>query len=138
MSSPSPARLTRQQTAVAEHISHLEDFTSAQGIHVGMRTSGASIGLATVYRALQALEERGDVDVLRTDEGEALYRACSTSHHHHLLCTSCGTTIEIEASSVERWIDGIAAEHGFTHENHTLEIFGLCPACRAGGAGAGN
>jgi Fur family ferric uptake transcriptional regulator len=69
------------------------------------------------------------VDILRTDEGEAVYRRCSRRHHHHLVCRGCGRTVEIDGPAVERWADTVAAEHGFTQVEHTLEVFGVCSAC---------
>jgi Fur family ferric uptake transcriptional regulator len=69
------------------------------------------------------------VDVLRTEDGEAIYRRCSDTHHHHLVCRGCGRTVEVEGPAVERWTRAIAAEHGFSDVSHNLEIFGTCPDC---------
>ncbi|HSU74327.1 MAG TPA: Fur family transcriptional regulator [Terrabacter sp.] len=126
---PVSRKPTRQQAAVAELLERSDDFTSAQTVHARLRESGAGVGLATVYRTLQSMVEAGTVDVLRTDEGEAVYRACSTHHHHHLVCRSCGRTAEVEGPAVERWADKVATEHGFTAVTHTLEIFGTCADC---------
>ena len=90
---------------------------------------GDNVGLSTVYRTLQALADGGEVDMLRTEDGEAVYRRCSATHHHHLVCRVCGRTVEVEGPTVERWADGVAGEHGFTEVSHTLEIFGTCPDC---------
>lgn len=125
-----PRGLTRQQAAVAEALGSADDFTSAQGLHARLRTEGHKIGLATVYRALQAMADQGDVDVLRTDDGESVYRRCSTgAHHHHLVCRSCGRTVEVEGPTVERWADAVSVQHGFRDVTHTLEIFGTCSDC---------
>jgi Fur family ferric uptake transcriptional regulator len=75
------------------------------------------------------MAEAGDLDVLRTDDGEAVYRACEPGHHHHLVCRSCGRTVEVEGPTVETWTDRVAAEHGFTDVTHSLEIFGTCAEC---------
>jgi Fur family ferric uptake transcriptional regulator len=115
---------------VRDTLSESEDFRSAQDIYTAMRASGGRIGLATVYRALQALVVSGHADVLRTPGGEAVYRDCSRTHHHHLVCSSCGRTIEVQGPAVERWADQVAAEHGFSEVSHTLELFGTCPACQ--------
>lgn len=128
MTSPT-RRPTRQQAAVAAALQDVQDFTSAQDLHARLRTSGDPVGLATVYRTLTSMVETGEVDVLRTDEGEAVYRMCSTGHHHHLVCRECGRTVEIEGPAVERWTDQVAAEHGFRDVAHTLEIFGTCAEC---------
>lgn len=122
-------RPTRQQSAVIDALGASGDFTSAQDLHARLRDSGAKVGLATVYRTLSGLAETGQVDVLRTDEGESVYRQCSTGHHHHLVCRTCGRTVEIEGPAVERWADAVAAEHGFSQVEHTLEIFGTCGEC---------
>ncbi|ADU48634.1 Fur family transcriptional regulator [Intrasporangium calvum] len=129
-----PRRMTRQQAAVAELLEKCNDFTSAQTVHARLRDAGEGVGLATVYRALQAMVEAGTVDVLRTDEGEAVYRACSTHHHHHLVCRECGRTVEVEGPAVEQWTDRVAAQHGFSDVTHTLEIFGTCDDCGRPGA----
>jgi Fur family ferric uptake transcriptional regulator len=123
-------RPTRQQVAVAEMLGRSEEFTSAQTVHARLRDAGEGVGLATVYRALQSMVEAGTVDVLRTDDGEAVYRACSTHHHHHLVCRQCGRTVEVEGPAVERWADAVAAENDFSDVTHTLEIFGTCADCR--------
>jgi Fur family ferric uptake transcriptional regulator len=130
--SPGSRRPTRQQAAVAELLERSEEFTSAQTVHARLRESGAGVGLATVYRTLQSMVEAGTVDVLRTDDGEAVYRACSTHHHHHLVCRACGRTVEVEGPAVERWADTVAEQHGFSAVTHTLEIFGTCADCTDG------
>jgi Fur family transcriptional regulator, ferric uptake regulator len=122
-------RPTRQQAAVIERLGRSEDFTSAQELHARMREAGDKVGLATVYRTLTSLAAAGEVDMIRTDEGEAVYRMCSTGHHHHLVCRHCGRTVEIEGPAVETWADRVGAEHGFTDVSHTLEVFGTCAAC---------
>jgi len=105
------------------------EFRTAQELH-GLLTE--AVGLATVYRTLAALADAGEVDVLRGEDGEASYRLCSEHHHHHLVCRSCGATVEVEGPVVERWARTIAEEHGYADVSHTLEIFGLCPTCRVG------
>lgn len=124
-------RPTRQRTAVAEALDSFTDFRSAQEIHTLLGQRGEKVGLATVYRTLQRMSEAGDVDAVRTEDGEALWRRCSASHHHHLVCRSCGAAVEVEGPAVERWTRAIAEEHGFAEVSHTLEIFGLCRDCAA-------
>ncbi len=132
---PGPAavpggRPTRQRRAVAEILGTFSDFRSAQEIHELLAERGEAVGLATVYRTLQRLAEAGEVDLLRTEDGEAIYRRCSPAHHHHLVCRTCGATVEVEGPAVERWTRAIADEHGYADVSHTLEIFGVCDSCR--------
>lgn len=124
-------RPTRQRAAVAAVLGSMDDFMSAQALHARLRSHGQAVGLATVYRTLQAMASDGDVDMMRTDDGEAVYRRCSTGHHHHhLVCRSCGRTVEVEGPAVERWADTIGAENGFSDVVHTLEILGTCSDCK--------
>jgi Fur family ferric uptake transcriptional regulator len=128
-------RSTRQRTAVVNVFDGLEGFHSAQEVHARMRAAGDSIGLSTVYRAVQSLVDDGELDSIRTGTGESVYRRCSTQHHHHLVCRSCGRAVEVAGPAVERWADRVAGEHGFSDVSHTLEIFGTCAACTAAEAG---
>lgn len=127
--SASPQRRTRQRAAVQEVLAELHEFRTAQQIHDELRQRGDSIGLTTVYRTLQALSEAGELDALRTTDGETAYRRCSDGHHHHLVCRSCGRTVEVSGPAVERWANAVAAEHGFRDVSHDLEIFGTCDRC---------
>ncbi|RBY94730.1 transcriptional repressor [Blastococcus sp. TBT05-19] len=126
-----PRRQSRQRNAVLALLDELDGFRSAQDLHALLRERGDSVGLATVYRALQALVDDGQLDVLRSTDGEAAYRRCSSSHHHHLVCRSCGRTVEVADPPVERWAARIAAEHGFVDVQHDVEVFGTCAACAA-------
>lgn len=127
--SPPRQRATRQRAAVAAALGSVSDFRSAQELHDLLKQRGQTVGLTTVYRTLQSLAESGEVDTLRTGDGEAVYRQCSSGHHHHLVCRKCGRAVEVAGPAVEKWADGVAAEHGFTDVVHTLEIFGLCRKC---------
>ncbi|WHT20922.1 Fur family transcriptional regulator [Crossiella sp. CA-258035] len=124
-------RSTKQRTAVSKLLDQVDEFRSAQEIHEELRRRGEGIGLTTVYRTLQSLAEVGELDVLRTDSGEAIYRRCSQHHHHHLVCRRCGRTVEVEGPDVEKWTERVAAEHGFSEVSHTVEIFGTCADCTA-------
>jgi Fur family ferric uptake transcriptional regulator len=126
-------RTTRQRQAVLEALTAVDDFRSAQEVHELLSSRGSSIGLATVYRTLALYADHGLVDVLRREDGEAIYRRCSDTHHHHLVCRSCGTTVEVEGRVVETWTSSIATEHGFSDPSHTLEIVGTCADCRRDG-----
>lgn len=127
---PREQRVTKQRLAVSAALDRIEDFVSTQELHRMLHDEGASVSLATTYRILQSMADDGLVDVLRSDDGEAVYRRCeATGHHHHLVCRRCGKAVEIEAPSVETWASRVAREHGYTAVEHTVEIFGLCPEC---------
>jgi len=124
-------RATRQRGAIIALLEKLDGFRSAQELHEDLRRSGANIGLTTVYRTLQALESANLVDMVRTDSGESVYRRCAAPHHHHhLVSRSCGAAVEVSGHEVEAWAAEVAAEHGFSDVDHTVELFGTCAGCR--------
>ncbi len=123
-------RSTRQKRALAAVLDASEGFRSAQDLFTELRARGENVGLTTVYNQLRALAEAGEVDALRADDGETLYRRCGTHHHHHhLVCRDCGSTVEVQGPEVERWAEHVAAVHLFVNVSHTLEIVGTCATC---------
>lgn len=125
-------RMTRQRAALLDALS-AGDFRSAQAWHDHLRHEGERIGLATVYRTLQAMVESGEVDAVVTETGETLYRRCEAvnDHHHHLRCRVCGAAEDIDMPSFEAWADAMAAQHGYEELDHIVELTGVCADCRA-------
>lgn len=123
-------RSTRQRAAVIALLETVDGFRSAQSLHDELRQRGENIGLTTVYRTLQTLSESGQVDMLRTDTGESVYRSCADQdHHHHLVCRYCGSAIDVSGREVEAWATKVAEEHGFSDVTHTIELIGTCTNC---------
>jgi Fur family transcriptional regulator, ferric uptake regulator len=123
-------RSTRQKRALAAVLDASEGFRSAQELHAELQARGENVALTTVYNQVRALADAGELDVLRSDDGETLYRRCaSDEHHHHLVCRSCGSAIEVEGPEVERWATSTGQAHGYADVTHTVEILGTCPAC---------
>ena len=124
--------MTRVQRAVLSALAGQRAFLSAQDLHARLRSAGESVGLTSVYRAVQALRDAGAVDEARSPTGETGYRVCVTAgHHHHLSCVSCGATVEVEAPGMEAWVTAVGKRHGYQIEGHTLEVTGTCRSCRA-------
>lgn len=125
-------RMTRQRAAVVEVLRETDKFASAKTIHDELTARGESVGLTTVYRTLQSLAEVGAVDVLHSPDGESLYRDCLTGHHHHhLVCSECGRSEEIEGGPVEKWAEVVASRFGYQLIGHDAEVYGVCRTCQA-------
>ena len=124
-------RTTKQRTAVVEVMQEIDRFQSAKEIHTALQDRNAKVGLTTVYRTLQSLVDIGAVDALHSPTGEVLYRHCeSEAHHHHLVCTKCGRTEEIDGGPIEKWARQVADTYGFDLTGHDAEVFGRCSKCR--------
>lgn len=124
-------RSTRQQSAILEAIEGIDDFRSAQDIHLLLTKRKLKVGLATVYRTLQKMVDKEEIDSIRNSDGEILYRHCGQNegHHHHLICRRCSKTITVEGPALETWAEKIAKENGFKDVSHTVDIFGICKKC---------
>ena len=125
-------RNTSQRTVIRQLLAGTDEFVSAQDLHASLRSAGSTVGLATVYRALQDLATGGDLDVVRNENGEVLYRQCEQpAHHHHLVCRICGLTQEVAAPGVENWARAVAEQYGYVELDHQVELFGVCGTCAA-------
>lgn len=123
-------RMTPQKVEVRNALRDAVGFVGAQTLHAALAAKGSRIGLATVYRALNELADAGSVDTLHSPTGETLFRGCETTgHHHHLICRTCGSTVELHSDAVEQWAQLAAREHGFVDVGHVLDIYGLCADC---------
>lgn len=123
-------RTTQQQRLVVDALERHGGFVSAQALFGDLRSMGETVGLATVYRSLANLVADGTADSIQTETGESLYRLCGKAHHHHLVCRSCGQTVEIVSPTVERWATKVGAEHDYSDVRHILQLSGICADCR--------
>jgi Fur family ferric uptake transcriptional regulator len=124
-------RATKNRLLVLDELAREPDDATAQELHRRLARRGQGIGLATVYRALNAMSEAGVVDSLPHGAGQTCYRLCGEEHHHHLVCARCHRVVELEGCPAETWVEHAAAAHGFALTAHRLEAVGLCAACRA-------
>jgi len=103
---------------------------SVEELATSARAQDPGIGLATVYRAVAAMEAAGFIEQLGTRDGAVLYARCpSTSHHHHMLCTACNAVADVACPVPEQPSGGGA--DGFRVTGHRLVLYGLCGACGA-------
>jgi Fur family ferric uptake transcriptional regulator len=121
-------RATRQAAAVIAVMSGIRAFCGARDIYDALRGGGQHVGLATVYRHLHVLAERGEVDTIHMTSGESRYRLRASSATCHLICRACGRIVAVDGSEIPDWGKQVAAEAGFTFTGYTVELSGLCPA----------
>jgi Fur family ferric uptake transcriptional regulator len=121
--------MTKQRERVLDVLRGSRVFHSAQQVHSAIPAN--TIGLATVYRALAALEEAGALSVMKSDDGETLYRYCETrKHHHHIVCRVCNSAQELDGAELERFLTAVGNDFGFSDLEHTIDVWGTCSGCR--------
>jgi Fur family transcriptional regulator, ferric uptake regulator len=123
-------RATARRLEVLEELARERDDVTAQALWSRLRERDSRTGLATVYRTLALLSEKGVVDVLSHHGGEQCYRLCGEEHHHHLLCERCHKVVEVNECGIDGWVATAAKRHGFVATDHRVEIVGLCADCR--------
>lgn len=124
------AQYTRSQKRILNLLHHLHQAISAQDIYTELRSQNQGMGLATVYRALEALKKEGAVQVRMLPNGESLY-SCVHEDKHHLTCLECGQSISLDKCPVQELESQLHRAHKFKVFYHTLEFFGLCNQCQA-------
>ena len=124
-------RLTGPRRAVARLIAEHDGHFTAMQLQAAGRDRRLGISRATLFRALDLLTELGVVERLDLPTGEHAYVPCAPAHHHHVICSRCGRTTEVEDSGVAEAVAKIAQRSGYRIDLHRLELFGLCRHCQA-------
>ncbi|ERN40196.1 Fe2+/Zn2+ uptake regulation protein [Rubidibacter lacunae KORDI 51-2] len=124
------SRRTPSQKRVLKLLHASTRALSAQEIFSKLRKQQLATGLATVYRALDALKLSGEVHVRMQTNGESLYTAAHDDTHH-LTCLNCGKSVTIAECPVHALEAQLQASHQFQVFYHNLEFFGLCDRCQS-------
>lgn len=123
-------KLTRQRKAVVEVVTHAHTRLSAAEVFAKAQRVCPDLGLTTVYRTLEILEQMGVIRRVHLDDGCEGFAPASAEHGHHLICSRCQETIEFEDCNMTSLLRRVAEQTGFTIEQHWLELVGLCPKCQ--------
>jgi Fur family ferric uptake transcriptional regulator len=123
--------VTTQREQVAEVLFAAGGHLSVEDIEQLLRKRGLHVGKATIYRTLDLLAQSGMIHERDFGEGFRRYeRAPGHPHHEHLICLRCGKVVEFANERLEKMKELIAAEYGFQHRHHRLEIYGVCRECQ--------
>ena len=123
-------RLTEPRRSLAALIADQEGHFTAAELVSAARARRLGVGRATVFRTLEVLEEIGAVERLDLPSGEHAYVGCEPAHHHHVVCSGCGRTSEIDDAGLRTVVSEISRRTGYRVDTHRLELFGLCPVCQ--------
>ncbi|MBM4462757.1 MAG: transcriptional repressor [Chloroflexi bacterium] len=124
-------RLTPQRRAVLKIITSSQDHLTPAQIYRDVHAVYPSIGLVTVYRTLDMLFELGLICELHAAGSCRSYLLRRPlEHHHHLICTDCGSVVDFTDCDLTGIEKRLAEETGFDIEDHLLEFAGHCPRCQ--------
>ncbi len=99
---------------------------SAEDIYKVMINAGEDVGLATVYRVLTQFEQAGLLIRHHFESGKAVFELNTGGHHDHVVCVKCGRVEEFYDAEIEKRQESAAAKLGFTVQDHSLTIYGMC------------
>ena len=129
-------KVTRQRLLVLEAIAACpEEHLTAEEIFDLVKVSYPEIGLATVYRTIQLLNELNLIDRINFDDGFVRYEMGRTQergqkhHHHHLICMKCGKVISFQDDLLEELEEKITITTGFQIVDHEVKLYGYCVEC---------
>lgn len=88
-----------------------------------------NVGIATVYRTLNLLEESGLVTSISFGSQGKKFELATKPHHDHIICKKCGLIVEFEDANIEKRQISIAKEHGFKLTGHIMQLYGICESC---------
>ncbi len=126
-------KLTSQRGSVLDTIlENTGKHLSAEEIYDLVKINCPEIGLATVYRTMQVLDELGLVYKNNFDDGRTRYEITQNEdhQHHHLVCRKCGKVIEVEEDLLEQLEHQVEKKYNFSITNHKVKFFGYCNECK--------
>jgi Fur family ferric uptake transcriptional regulator len=123
-------RHSGQRTQILDVFLKTERHLTAEELHRLVQKKNPSIGTATVYRTMKLLSDSGLCRELKLDDGSTRYEHLyGHEHHDHLVCTGCGTLVEVLDPEIEKLQEKLARAHGFRIRAHKLELYGICKKC---------
>lgn len=123
-------KITESRKALLEILSQSSKPVDAENIKKRLKEKNISADQATIYRILKTFSEKNIVHKIALEEGKTHYELTDRPHHHHIVCTSCGTILDIEECGIESIEREIEKKTGFTVLSHSFELFGKCLKCK--------
>lgn len=125
-------KYTEQRAIILQLLVNLDDHLSAEEVHEVLKKEHPeqNIGIATIYRTLNFLEEVDLISSISFGKDGKKYEGKRKEHHDHLICTNCGTIVEFLSEDIERKQEEVAKNNGFKITDHTLQIYGICSQCQ--------
>ena len=123
-------RITRARRIIVEELAAAQKVMDAVDLFASCRTKDPELGLVTVYRTLEQLEVLGLIQRVHQPDGCHTIMRKQSGHEHLLICTSCGKAVTFHGDNFDDLSHEVAADTGFSIQDHMLQLFGLCPDCQ--------
>ena len=123
-------RITRSRRIIVEELASSQKALDPADLFTLCRQKDPGLGLVTVYRTLEQLELLGLIHRVHQPIGCHTIVRKQNGHEHVLICTSCGKAVTFNGDNIDNLSARVAADTGFSIQDHMLQFFGLCPECQ--------
>ena len=124
-------RVTPQRMAILRTLARNQDHPSIEDIHIRVKADFPMTSLATVYKTVALLEEMGEVQELGLVDNVGRYDATKPLAHPHMICTSCGSIVDLHGVDLNETVQEVADAMGYEVRGNRVAFWGLCPKCRS-------
>lgn len=122
-------RLTNARKAVIETVAGTTFALNPLDVYEQAKAGCPGLGLVTVYRTLEKLEDLGLIQRVHQPDGCNAYLPHADGHQHLIICQQCGKAEYFEGDDMNAFFERVAGEHGFKVSEHWLQLFGTCSDC---------
>lgn len=123
-------RVTESRRAVVETVAESRRALTPTEVYDLAREKYPNLGLVTVYRTLEKLDELHLIQRVHQEQGCNAYLAHAEGHQHLLICERCKKAVYFDGDDLSEFFSAVGKEHGFSVEKHWLQLFGLCEDCQ--------
>jgi len=125
-------KFTKQREIILHTLYNFQEHFLPEDLYLLIKENNpkSNIGIATIYRTLNLLEESDMVTTISFAKNGKKYELANKPHHDHLICKNCGLIIEFEDKEIEKKQKKIAKENGFILTNHIMQLYGICTNCQ--------
>lgn len=123
-------RITNPMKVIVDILSKSDHLLNPTEVYFQAKNINPKIGLVTVYRTIEKMEQSGLIDRVHMPDGCQSFFQSSNGHQHLLICTHCGRAEYFEGEDLNQFFQKIGQRFGYTVNDHWLQLFGLCNECK--------
>lgn len=125
-------KFTKQREIILKTLYNYDEHFTPESLYLLIKENQPklNVGIATIYRTLNLLEESQMVTSISFGSAGKKYELANKPHHDHLICKSCGEIVEFEDNNIEKRQQDIAKANGFKLTSHLMQLYGICKKCQ--------
>ncbi|MDX9848964.1 MAG: Fur family transcriptional regulator [Anaerolineaceae bacterium] len=122
-------RITNPMKVIVDILAKSDHLLNPSEVFLQAKIINPKIGLVTVYRTIEKMEQSGLIDRVHMPDGCQSFFRSSDGHQHLLICTECGKAEYFEGENLSPFFQKIGEQFGYQVTDHWLQLFGICLEC---------